>query len=167
MNSKIYTHTLKSGNQFKIDDHNKSIIASYIFGIAKRPHTSYVTLKFNDTRKYAGLLHRVILKINDPNIEVDHINGNGLDCTEDNLRISNPILNQQNRRITKIENGAKGLFFREDRGYWVVKIVVNKKQIVVGSFHYREDAIKARLEAEEFYFGKFNGLGTMEPRNET
>lgn len=142
---------------------DKSILDKYIISILKnaRGYTSYVSCKHKITRKYAGLLHRLILNVTDQNIEVDHKNGNGLDCTRDNLRIANNILNQQNRRLTKIENEVKGLFFRKDRGYWTAKIVVNKKQIILGSFYNKEDAINARLEAEKFYFGEWNGWGTM------
>lgn len=162
-NSETYIHNLKSGNQFKIDFIDKPILSFYIVGILSNPqsYTRYVTCKFCDTRKYAGLLHRILLKITDPKIQVDHIDGNGLNCTRENLRICTNAQNQWNRRPSGI-NPAKGVFWRKDRNIWIAMIRVNNKQIRIGQYNNLEDAIKARIEAEEKYHGEFAGFGTFE-----
>lgn len=42
-----------------------------------------------------------------------------------------------------------------DRNKWRAYITVNKKQISLGLFNKKEDAIKARKEGELKYFGEF------------
>ena len=160
MNSETYTHILKSGRRFKINANDKWIINKYIFGILTRPNTQYVSCRFDSNRKYAGLLHRILLEITDPKIQIDHINGNGLDCTRENLRICTNAQNQWNRRPSGI-NPAKGVYWRKDRNVWIAKITVNNQQIRIGQYDNLEDAIKARLEAEEKYHGEFAGFGTL------
>lgn len=159
---KSYTHILKTGSKFIIDEDDKFILDDYILNIfkPKLSYTYYVCCKNKITRKYSGLLHRIILNVKDKRI-VDHINGDGLDCRKGNLRISNGSLNQQNRRLTKDRIHHKGIFYRKDRGYWTARLQLNNKVILLGSFMKLEDAIKARLEAEKIYY-PHAGLGTNE-----
>lgn len=159
----IYIHKLNTGREIIIDEEDKFILDKFHLNTMQTKHgyTRYVVCKEIGTNKYLGLLHRLIL--NAPKeVIVDHENGNGLDCRKDNLRICNYSENQQNRRLTVIENEVKGLFYRKDRGYWQARITINDKVICLGSYIRKDDAIKARLEAEKIYFNeKFNGLGTM------
>lgn len=155
-------HRLKSGREIMLDEVDLHLIDKYIFNtmLSVSKYTRYVALKDLTTRKYAGLLHRIIMNASNEEI-VDHKNGNGLDCTRDNLRIcSNLSQNQYNRRLTKVENEVKGLQFRKDRGYWVASIRAENKRITLGTYVRKEDAIAARLEAEKIYHKDFAGYGT-------
>lgn len=156
-----FKRILKSGYCIEVSEQDIHLLDKYILSTMKPAlaHTRYVVLKDKKTRKYAGLLHRIILNVSD-NVIVDHVNGNGLDCSRNNIRIATFSQNQFNRRPSV--NKVKGVFFRKDRGYWQAKITVNKKIITLGSFHIEDQAIEARLLAEEKYFGSFNGLGTFE-----
>lgn len=153
-------HTLKSGRQILLDEEDLPILRRYKINTmtTRGSYTRYVVCSDPFTRKYISLFHRIILNASD-DVIIDHENGNGLDCRKENLRIANSSLNQQNRRLTKIENEVKGLFFRIDRGYWIAKIKVDDKQIHLGSFVNKEDAINTRIEAENKYF-LFQGKGT-------
>lgn len=157
---------MKTDKQILVDDEDKDILFKYFLSTLKTKgaYTRYVICTDLQTTKYVGMLHRIILNIKDRKILVDHDDGNGLNCCKENLRICNSSENQQNRRLTKIENEVRGLYFREDRGYWTAKIVVDKKQISLGAFHLKEDAIIARLKAEDIYFNHFNGDGTTHVR---
>lgn len=158
----MFTYTMKTGRQIFVDDEDSYILLKYHLNtmITKGGYTRYVVCKHIDTNKHAGMLHRIILNVKDRSILVDHDDGDGLNCTKQNLRICNSSQNQQNRRLTILENEVKGLQFREDRGYWVAKITIDKKQINLGAFALKEDAIIARLAAEKIYFSHFNGQGT-------
>jgi hypothetical protein len=61
-----------------------------------------------------------------------------------------------NRKIDSTNtSGYKGVAWRERDRVWRANITVDSKQIHLGHFKNKEDAIKARKEAEEKYFGEF------------
>ena len=87
----------------------------------------------------------------------DHIDRNEMNNRRSNLR---PCTRQENIRNKSIQSnntsGIIGISWREDRNKYRAYITVEKrKQIFLGYFHNKEDAIKARLEAEKKYFGEF------------
>ena len=49
-------------------------------------------------------------------------------------------------------SGKTGVSFDKSRGKWVAKIKLKGKNIYLGRYDKKEDAIKARLKAEEEYF---------------
>ena len=53
-------------------------------------------------------------------------------------------------------SGVKGVNFDKRLQQWRSRIGVNKKTIELGYFDKFEDAVKARKEAEEKYFGEFS-----------
>lgn len=87
--------------------------------------------QFNNSRtnyvvhdKY-GKLHRYLLKITDPNILVDHIDRNGLNCQKCNLRIVTCAENKRNSEI--LPNNKfhfNGLSFEKAKGnrQWRIKV---------------------------------------------
>lgn len=67
-------------------------------------------------------MHRLILGA-PPGVEVDHINGNGLDNRRANLRIVTHAQNQQNRHaLTKNTSGCRGVTFHRVLGMWQAQI---------------------------------------------
>lgn len=106
----------------------------------------------NSKQKY---LHRVVM--NEFEQYVDHINGNTLDNRKDNLRICSNADNLKNRVKLPKNNtsGIIGVRFRADRNKWYSEIQCNNQKINLGSYTNKEDAIKARLEAELKYFGEY------------
>jgi len=86
--------------------------------------------------------------------EIDHINGNGLDNRQENLRICSHLENMRNRKLHKNnKSGVKGVYRSDNK--WRVQIRVNKKAIEIGQFLNLEDARIARNLAARKYFGKF------------
>ena len=86
----------------------------------------------------------------------DHINRNPLDNRKENFR---KATHQENiRNSSKPKNNTSGFIGvsqnkTEDK--WRAYIKVDYKQISLGGFADKNDAIKARLEAEKKYFGEF------------
>lgn len=106
----------------------------------------------NSQHKY---LHRIIM--NEYDQYIDHINGNTLDNRKSNLRICSNADNLKNRTHLPSNNtsGIIGVRFRKDRNKWYAEIQCDKIKYNLGSYEKKEDAIKARLEAELKYFGKY------------
>lgn len=86
----------------------------------------------------------------------DHIDMNELNNLESNLRQCNASQNCMNRHRQKHNiSGYIGVSWRDDIQKWRVRISVDKQEITIGHFVDKEDAIKARLNAELLYYGEF------------
>ena len=87
----------------------------------------------------------------------DHINGKRFDNRKCNLRIATRYQNNMNMRLSRNNtSGVKGVNFDKRLQQWRSRIGFNKKTIELGYFDKFEDAVKARKEAEEKYFGEFS-----------
>ena len=100
-------------------------------------------------------LHRIIMEVNDPHIFVDHIKHDKRDNRKNRMRL---VTNQQNtkNRIPKNKSGVSGVNYDENRGKWVAQITHNYKNIHIGVYDSKEDAIEARLKANEKYCGEYS-----------
>jgi hypothetical protein len=95
-----------------------------------------------------------------PEKEVDHINRVRHDNRLINLREANPAQNRQNRsKSSNNTSGITGVIYAKHHGKYHARIKVNGKSNHLGCFFTREEAIKARREAEGKYFGKFRNQG--------
>lgn len=104
-----------------------------------------------------ALLHRVIMGF--PDMQVDHINGNGLDNRRCNLRLVTHSENQMNRKgpAKNGQSGVRGISFNKAAGKWVAYIGADGKHIHLGSFAEKDRAIAARAEAAAKIHGDFQG----------
>ena len=115
-------------------------------------------IKFYLSHGYAksnekGFLHKLIYP---EYFLVDHINRDRLDCRRENLRPATQHQNLMNKTKTKHgTNEIMGVQWRTSRSKWRSYITLNGKQMCLGHFENKEDAIKARLNAEIKYFQEF------------
>ena len=88
---------------------------------------------------------------------VDHINHNIADNRKENLRPTTNSQNQMNAKLrTNNTSGITGVHWDKRRRKWIATLTLNKKRIQLGAFNNFDDAVKARKEAEEKYFGEFS-----------
>lgn len=107
-------------------------------------------------------MHRFILGITDPKIQVDHINGDSLDNRKINLRLCSNSENSRNRGANKNNtSGYKGVRFRKEYGTYFATITVNRKEIYLGSFKTGKEAATAYNEAAIKYHDKFANLNEV------
>lgn len=70
-----------------------------------------------------------------------------------NCRWALPHIQQRNKRLYKTnKSGYKGVTWEKDSKKWKVFLNIDKKIITIGRFQDKEDAIKAREEAELKYY---------------
>lgn len=123
---------------------------------------TYVSIVI-DGEKY--LAHRLIWKISngcEPD-EIDHIDGDGQNNRLSNLRSSDCISNQRNKRLSvKNKSGCVGVSRRRGRNKWRADIKVNGKSISIGSYDTFDEAVSARKKAENIY-GFHNEHGDARP----
>lgn len=104
------------------------------------------------------LLHRFLLDVSDSKIYVDHKDGNGLNNCKENLR---KATNQQNsfncqHRVSKNPDKVVGVIFEKRRNKWLAQIQHDNKNIFLGYFEDRNDAIRHRLTKEAELFKDFS-----------
>ena len=92
-------------------------------------------------------------------MQVDHINGNGLDNRRCNLRLVTHSQNQMNRRGAQANgtSGVRGVSFNKAAGKWVAYIQAEGKHIYLGKFADKGSAVAARVEAAAKLHGDFRG----------
>jgi hypothetical protein len=92
-----------------------------------------------------------------PQFEIDHINHQTGDNRWANLREATPSQNSCNRRVRKDSgSGVRGVHLDKRTGRWRAKITVNKRQIGLGFYATKEEAIAAR-RAGSVLHGEFAG----------
>jgi hypothetical protein len=117
--------------------------------------TVYATGRHN---KGFTCMHRAIM--NAPaHLEVDHINGNGLDNRRCNLRLCNKQQNQWNRRKSEYgSNRFRGVKYRADarlKRKWVAQITYKGKHIHIGVFQTEQQAVIAWNQKAKELYGEF------------
>jgi hypothetical protein len=91
-----------------------------------------------------------------PTPEIDHENGNGLDCRRLNLRAATHADNMCNtRKPVNNTSGHKGVSWDRHREKWTAEIRGYGERRRLGRFDRIDDAIAARELAEEELHGRF------------
>lgn len=86
----------------------------------------------------------------------DHIDGNGLNNTRENIRFVFQADNCKNKSISsRNRSGQSGVHWKEDKKKWCANITVNGRKIHLGYFSDKIKAINARKQAEVKYFGEY------------
>jgi hypothetical protein len=107
------------------------------------------------------LMHRLILKT-PSKIQVDHIDGNGLNNQKSNIRNCNRSQNQMNR-INQANNtsGYKGVTWNSHVGSWQAQLKVGGKQLYLGCHKNILNAAVAYNDAAIKHFGEFARLNII------
>lgn len=114
--------------------------------------------KYNNIRVGRSLFSRIIMKVEDPNLQVDHINGNPLDNRKCNLRVVDKYYNSLNRALSpKNKVGYTGIFAKKNahNSYIFYCNIYFKKVKYSNIFYDLKDAIIWRKMMENRYFGEF------------
>jgi hypothetical protein len=105
-------------------------------------------------------LHRVIMASalagSPDGTEVDHENGDKLDCRRGNLRLATHAQNMRNRGLqSNNTSGFKGVSWDRQRRAWQAKIRVDGRQVKLGRFRSPESAAAAYVAAARQLHGDF------------
>jgi hypothetical protein len=108
---------------------------------------------YRDTPNGMQMLHSVILGLTD-GTPVDHKDGDGLNNSRANLRLTTNSLNQANRGPNRNNtSGFKGVMWRKAEGIWVARIKVNGRLIDLGRYRDKVEAARAYDAAAIKHFG--------------
>ena len=166
---------LNKKNQFKKKLNTYDLTGDYGIGYTSKGEKFYFDLEdYNKIKNYCWylqddyvatnssgneyfLMHRLIL--NAPSdLDVDHINHKKSDNRKVNLRLTTTQQNCSNR-VIKNDYGINGIHFLNGR--WYSSIGYKNKRISLGGFANLKEAIKARKQAEEKYYGEYSYSNSM------
>lgn len=139
------------GEPFYFDLEDYDLIKDYCWYINE---SNYVRTRINKQQQI--YMHQIIL----PNsIEVDHIHGKETrnDNRKENLRQCSHQENMMNIGLRgNNKSGVTGVYWISQRKKWISWITYKNNVISLGYFDNFEDAVKARKEAENKYFGEWS-----------
>ena len=142
--------TLTNGMVALVDDCDYQELSVRKWRAKKNKRTFYA----ETSRKYEyPQMHRAIMRPPD-GMQVDHINGDGLDNRRINLRV---CTNQQNSfNSAKRGKGYKGVY--SHCGKWQARIYKNLKQTHLGTYNTPEEAARAYDRGALKMFGEYAWL---------
>ncbi|EBO4169431.1 HNH endonuclease [Salmonella enterica] len=126
--------------------------AGHIYKDKKRKVT-YITIRYQD-KIYPA--HRIIWEMFNGEIpvgmQIDHVDGNGLNNAISNLRIVSISDNLKNKsKYANNTSGCAGVSWHKAQRKWIAYISDAGKRITLGYYKELGDAIEARREAERLY----------------
>lgn len=146
-----------NGEKFYFDLEDYDLIKDYYWA---KNTTGYLSANKNTV-----FMHRIILGLSNVSWvknRGDHRNHNKLDNRKLNLRTATPNQNTMNSSLrSDNKSGITGIMWNKRNNNWYVQIGINGKNKYLGSFENFEDAVKARKDAEEKYFGEFSYENSM------
>lgn len=97
-------------------------------------------------------LHRFILDA-PPGVPIDHKDGDGLNNTRGNIKLSTYRANAYNRKCAQVNSKSKirGVCYHRRDKKWQATIGVNGKVVHLGYYKEKDDAVTARKEGEKKY----------------
>lgn len=155
---------LTQGKFALVDDNDYDTLNTFAWNAwssSSRNYETFYALRYT-ADKTVLRMHRVIMGVTDPLIQIDHKNCNGLDNTRANLRIATGSQNQHNQRKRRDNtSGAKGVTQRPGNK-WEARIHLEGKAKQLGTFSTFEEATMAYNAAAVFYFGEFARINQPE-----
>ncbi len=154
------TSRKKISNPFKalVSDEDFELVSGFTWYVFKSSNTNYA---LNVVNKKTTYMHRLILGVTDPQILVDHKDGNGLNNTRENLRKCTGSQNMMNKRKSWGVSKYFGVSRHTIRGkyhYWRVCLMVNKKNVYVKEHKDEVDAARDYDRVAKIYHGEFASL---------
>lgn len=140
---------------FDLEDYDK--IKDYCWHIDKDGYVC--TNGYINGKKNHKKMHRLVMNCIDRCCDIDHKNGklSKHDNRKFNLRVATRSQNNMNHDLRNDNiSGVTGVSWDKNKSRWHSRISVNNRNISLGYHINFEDAVKARKEAEEKYFGEFS-----------
>ena len=146
-----------------VDDGEYGYLSQYKWHTFRAGNTYYAARnKYNEQGfRVTSLMHREISPPPD-GMEIDHMDGDGLNNSRSNLRFCTKQQNQFNQQNThRVKTSIfKGVIWSREKCKWKAQIGLKRKIIHLGYFDVEEDAARAYNRAAVTMFGEFAGVNS-------
>ena len=157
---KIIKYTNRKGREFEIlvDDDDYERVNEHKWWVSSHQNKRGDEICYAERTDKKESLHRFIMNVSDPKIQVDHINHDGLDNRKSNLRICTNKQNQLNKhKYVDTSSQYKGVCWHKGAQKWCCSACVNGKGKFLGYF-------TSEIEAAHTYDNYVKNLPDVEFR---
>lgn len=146
-----------------VDDEDYNFLINYSWWIRYNSNKTIkyaaTTISFGEDKGKNMQLHCMLIPNSNPNLQIDHKDGDGLNNQRGNLQLITPSQNQAKKK-TQLNNtsGYRGVSFDKKSNKWVAQIVCKGVKQYLGAFHTKEKAAKVYNKAAFEAFGEFAKL---------
>lgn len=149
---------LTKGKVARVSDHRFEYLNQRRWQAYQNEQGGWYAMRSEGTRPFQKniKMHREIMGVTDPNIQVDHWDGDGLNNIDENLRVATNTQNAFNRGANKNnKSGFKGVSWHKKDNKYQASIQANGINIHLGYFTDPLDAARAYDEAAKKHHGEF------------
>jgi len=148
---------LTQGQFAIVDDEDYDRVAQFKWYAHKTKDKYYAARRKRNYKgsRHTEFLHHFIMQPS-PNQQVDHIDGDRLNCTRANMRFSTQAQNVMNTaKRNDNTSGYKGVSWSKRHQKWCASITAQGRHIYLGLFIDPADAARAYDAAACEYFGEY------------
>lgn len=145
-----------------VDDRDYARLSRHVWTRHPKGHAQRVTTR--NGRVVTIYMHRDILGVTDPKVQVDHRDRNKLNNRRKNLRAATNGQNQMNRaKLAAAASRFKGVTFkpRNIGKPWLARISHDRRRVHLGYFATEREAAVAYNRAAAKLFGRFARLNQV------
>lgn len=148
--------TLTRGCETFLDADDAHLVSDFNWQVQPAITSMYATRAVRTARGMRKVaMHRLIMDAPD-GLEVDHIDGNGLNNRRCNLRLATTAQNQHNQAIgARNTSGFKGVTWHKGKKKWYARIKNEEKRHCIGLFDTALEAHEACVAARIRLHGQF------------
>lgn len=142
----------------QVDDEDYELVKDVSWRLVAKRYASGRHSSWDNTR----LMHRVIMKPSKL-LDIDHINGDGLNNQRSNLRVVTHSENAANRAHKNVNNksGFRGVHWCNTQHKWRAKINIDGKRVSLKYWDTATDAAKAYNQAAIKRYGDMARLNEV------
>lgn len=137
---------LTKGKVALVDDEDYKWLSQYNWQARDNRAEGRLYYAQGRVNKKQTTMHQEIMKSYGTGLEVDHIDGNGLNNQRHNLRLVTRRTNQQNQHTNK-SSQYPGVSYLKKRRKWQACYNLNGKTVFIGYFKTEEEAHIGHMEA--------------------
>jgi hypothetical protein len=157
---------LTQGKATLVSDHRYEYLNQWKWLAQRTSSGNYYAVRWSEGGRESRrliLMHRVITNAPD-GMDVDHKDRNGLNNTDENLRVCTRSQNMRNRRIRN-KTGFVGVSWYKQTNRYRACACLNRKSITIGYFLDPADAARAYDKFAKKHFDEFAQLNFPEAQS--